>query len=105
MTWADEIDLALRRSGGGLTSLDLLRWLRAGQAQLFVCGTMHGSLWYRDGGAELAHVAGSWDDGCARWLLKRATQAALQRGIERIEINGRPGWRRFLMMKGFTDGR
>jgi len=105
MNWADDIDEALRRSGGRYSFADLFRWLRSGEAEMFVCGSMHGSVWFRDGGAEIAHVAGHWNAEDANWLYDRAMQAIKERGITQLEANGRPGWRRFLRMEGFQHGR
>ena len=106
MTWAQDIDQALMRCGSPHSAADVLRWVRDGQAVFAAGDHMHGSLWFRpDGKAEIGHVAGRWNMADAEWLFKRMRAEALARGIEDVEINGRPGWRRFLQQKGFEHGR
>jgi len=105
VTWADDIDRALIRADSPYTAVDVLRWLRTGQAAMAVAPCLHGSVWFRDGGAELAHLAGRWCDACARWLYGKLLVACAARGIDFVDIEGRPGWRRFLAMRGFEHGR
>jgi hypothetical protein len=99
MTWADQIDRALQRVGSPYTALDLLRFLREGKARLYVGERLHGALWWRDDGVvEVFHVAGTWNAADGDWLFEKMYEAVPN---ARVAINGRPGWERFLRMKGY----
>ena len=103
MTWADEIDTALTRAGSPYQAGDLIRWLCSGTLKLAVGNQMHGSLWFRpDGEPEIAHLYGNWNEEDALWLFSKLKEYANGRFVE---IKGRPGWERFLKMKGWNDGR
>ena len=96
-TWADQIDGAMR----GYTADDVLFWLRNGEAMMFISGDLHASIKVgTDGTAQVAHMAGTWTDSDAAWIIERARARMREIGIPDLQINGRPGWKRFLQMKG-----
>ena len=100
MTWADEIDKAGANSGG-MTSHDVISMLRSGDAMMFVCDDLHGSIAVVEGKAHVLHMAGKWTDSAGDWIISRARDRMREVGLRDLEIYGRPGWRRFLQRKGY----
>ena len=98
MTWCDEIDSAMT----GYTANDVLFWLRHGEGMFFASGDLHASLHIDvEGLARVAHMAGTWTDEDAEWIITTATKRLKDIGIDEMQVDGRPGWKRFLRMKGF----
>lgn len=101
MSWADEIEDAMRRGGSPYGVDDVLTWLRRGQARLFVAEDLHASLViWPHGEAEVGHMYGRWNSCQARWLIERGRAWLAERGIDDFTVRGRPGWARFLRMRG-----
>lgn len=98
MSWLDEIEYALERSDSPYTLADWWKELRAGNIAFCAHGRLHGSLWFRNGGCEVAHIFGRWNkvDAAAMWRFVH--EECLRRGFDatRVEIYGRKGWPRFL---------
>ena len=103
MTWADDIDLAMKRGRSPYRAEDLIRWLRSGAATFAVTESMSASIWW-DGpdGPEIAHIAGKWHNNDAAWLYSRMKRECQTRGVDFVQINGRNGWPRFFRMKGIS---
>lgn len=72
----------------------------AGRVFLAIGVKMSGSVWIRDGRAEIVHLAGVWDDQEAQWLAGLLRDWCRERAVT-PRIWGRRGWPRFLRMKRF----
>jgi len=102
LNWADQVDAAMLRGNSPYNCLDVLRWMREGNATFGISGDMTGSVWFRpDGVAEICHIAGAWNDKDADWLYRCLMRAVRRRGLVEWTWNGRRGWRRFLRSKGW----
>lgn len=96
-----DIAHALARSKSPWTLADWIRWLTTGHVAMAVGDRMHASMVvWPDGSAEVAHIAGEWNDNDARWMARCMRRVCQQRGITFVGIEGRRGWRRFLRMRG-----
>jgi hypothetical protein len=102
-TWDRQIDIAMKKAGSPFTANDVIAWLRFGQASMAVAPCMHASVWFNpQGQAEIGHLhAKRWCNTCARWMLDRLKAESEARGCNHVAVTGRPGWARFLRMKGF----
>jgi len=95
--WTEEIALALRRGKSVYDLPDFVRLLISREIVMAAAPCLRASVWFRpDGAAEVAHLAGRWCEPCAMWLHDEMRSQAAARGISFVEIDGRPGWRRFL---------
>lgn len=101
MSWADEIDHAMRRGNSPYTSLDLLRLAREGRAEIYIWPRMHASSVLLNDTVEIGHVFGEWTPEEAQELWARLLAFCVRHGKSGGIVKGRPGWRRFLRMKGF----
>lgn len=102
MTWADEIDLAMRRGGSPYDAAAILRLIRAGRASFRALEHLRGSVVFCEGYAEVGHIAGRWDRSEAQELLDWARDLARARGCRELRVTGRRGWRRFLTQEGIA---
>ena len=104
-TWSDDIQTALERSRSPYSALDVIRWLRSGEASMGVSGRMSASLWWAGpDGAEVSHVAGVYTNEDTCWLLDWADRECRARGISMLSVNGRNGWRRWMRKRGIKHG-
>lgn len=102
MTWADEIDVAMKRGNSPYSARDVFAWLRAGQAYFCATDAMHASIWFKDAEiCEIGHVAGKWNNSDARFIFEKCQGEAQRKGYDKIVSNGRAGWSRFLQIKGW----
>jgi len=103
VSWADEIDKACMRGGSPYGAVEVLGWMREGDARFFCSGELHASCFIDDAGiARVGHMAGVWNRQDAAWIIARCRQWLKKRGISEINIEGRPGWKRLLQREGFT---
>lgn len=100
MTWADEIDLAMRRGGSPYDAATILLLIRQGRAAFRALEHLRGSVVFCDGYAEVGHIAGRWDRREAQELLSWARDLARARGLLTLRVTGRRGWQRFLEREG-----
>ena len=104
MTWCDDIDAAMQRGKSPYNALDVLGWVRDGNASFAATERMSASVWWNGpSGPEIGHICGEWNDEDARWLLEVADRECRERGVDCIAVQGRKAWRRFLRIKGITQ--
>lgn len=99
MAWADDMDRALKKSCYSFE--DAFRWLREGKAHFVATDGLTGSVCIEGDRVVTMHMAGKFDLASARYIHDRCLEWAQARGFDKIEIEGRPGWSRFLRMKGW----
>lgn len=97
------MEASLRRGRSPYGVDDLLAYLWAGRLGVAIGQHMSGS-WVRlEGGTcEVGHLAGAWNQGDALWIVRMMKADLAARGIASWYWRGRPGWARFLRVKGFN---
>jgi len=100
MTWMEEMDIALERGGSPVDAMYVLNKIRRGEGRFFAWPKMRASVIEEDGLADIGHVYGEWTIDEARELLGKMGDFARDRGLTTGRAFGRPGWKRFLRMKG-----
>jgi hypothetical protein len=101
MTWADDMQAACERGNSPVDADYILAKIRAGEGMFWAGDQLHGSVVIEDGELDVGHMFGVWNDDDARPMWAAFRKWAKDRGIDRCRINGRPGWARFLRMKGY----
>lgn len=92
-----DIALALRRGRSSKTVADVLAFLWRGEARLLIHPAGSCSWRWKDGRCEILHACGRWDGECIAWMLERMPDPRL------FTWEGRPGWLRFLQMRGILS--
>ena len=104
MDWIAEMEDALGRAENPVTVDFILRGMRSGDVHFFCAGELHGAIYVRDRTtAVVAYLAGKWTDEDGAWIICAAREKMRQLGCKDLWIEGRPGWRRFLRMKGYLQ--
>lgn len=101
MDMMDEIDVAMKRGKSPYTALDLFRWLREGNAEIYIWPNMHASSVFIDDEVQIGHVYGTWTTEEAEELWERLLAFCKKNGKTGGKVFGRKGWQRFLKIKGF----
>ena len=97
-----DIETALKRGCSPFTLQDVLKAHELGNLHLVIGNNMTGSYWERLGKLEVVHLAGKWSDDEGAMMMEVFQDAAKARGIPWV-IQGRPGWMRFLKMRGILQ--
>jgi len=96
----EHMEAALRRGGSRFTMDDLMRWLYQGHLQVVVTETMSASWLLYNGIVEIGHMGGKWNSDDVRWMIGRMKKWMADHGLTEWRYAGRPGWPRFLQLKG-----
>lgn len=89
----EQIVEAFTKAGLGMTFGRFWRMLCAGEASLFIHPKGSFSVQrLSDGSTCVVHLWGEWDKDFVLWVRKRLPENVMWRG--------RPGWRRYLRIKG-----
>ena len=94
-----DIEIALKKGCSPFTIQDVLKAQAHGNLHVVLGDNMTASYWERLGKLEVVHLAGKWCDDEGKRMMQVFQGEAKRRGIP-WEIQGRPGWTRFLKMKG-----
>ena len=97
---AAHIEAALVRGNSRYTMDDFMGWLYQGELHVAVTETMSMSWLLYDGIVEIGHTAGKWNTDDFLWMLGRMKSWMADQGLTEWRYEGRPGWDRFLKMKG-----
>ncbi len=99
-----DIERSLERGGSPHSLEEVIRWFTAGLLHVMVGNYMSFSfrLNAKDGmfTCQVVHLAGQWDDREAGWMLKAMKDQMRIWCVSETQFEGRPGWARFLKMKG-----